>query len=72
MASISIAPAAASQTDGSRAAVRPPGSHRKQDKKPSRARTIISPPQIIPLVDVVKGPETDMDNVELMADLMPN
>jgi 3-hydroxybutyryl-CoA dehydrogenase len=29
-----------------------------------------APPQIIPLVDVVKGPKTDMANVELMADLL--
>ena len=31
-----------------------------------------APPQIIPLVDVVKGPETDMANVQLMADLLRN
>jgi 3-hydroxybutyryl-CoA dehydrogenase len=31
-----------------------------------------APPQIIPLVDVVKGPRTDMANVELMADLLRN
>ncbi len=29
-----------------------------------------APPQIIPLVDVVKGPETDMHNVELMFELL--
>ena len=29
-----------------------------------------APPQIIPLVDVVKGPKTDMANVELMADIL--
>lgn len=29
-----------------------------------------APPQIIPLVDVVKGPETDMHNVELMVELL--
>lgn len=29
-----------------------------------------APPQIIPLVDVVKGPETDMHNVELMIKLL--
>ncbi|NLD36792.1 MAG: 3-hydroxyacyl-CoA dehydrogenase family protein [Desulfatiglans sp.] len=29
-----------------------------------------APPQIIPLVDVVKGPETDMANVELMVELL--
>ncbi len=29
-----------------------------------------APPQLIPLVDVVKGPETDMANVDLMADLL--
>ena len=31
-----------------------------------------APPQIIPLVDVVKGPKTDMANVELMADILRN
>ena len=29
-----------------------------------------APPQIIPLVDVVKGPETNMENVELMVTLL--
>ncbi len=29
-----------------------------------------SPPQIIPLVDVVKGPETDQTSVDLMADVL--
>ena len=29
-----------------------------------------APPQIIPLVDVVKGPKTDMVNVEFMADIL--
>jgi 3-hydroxybutyryl-CoA dehydrogenase len=29
-----------------------------------------APPQIIPLVDVVKGPQTDMANVELMAEIL--
>jgi len=29
-----------------------------------------SPPQIIPLVDVVKGPKTDADSVQLMADVL--
>ena len=29
-----------------------------------------APPQIIPLVDVVKGPETDMRNVELLAEVL--
>ena len=29
-----------------------------------------APPQIIPLVDVVKGPKTNMSNVEWMADLL--
>jgi 3-hydroxybutyryl-CoA dehydrogenase len=29
-----------------------------------------APPQIIPLVDVVKGPKTDMAHVEFMADLL--
>lgn len=29
-----------------------------------------APPQIIPLVDVVKGPETDMANIELMTGLL--
>ncbi len=29
-----------------------------------------APPQIIPLVDVVKGPKTDMANVELMAEVL--
>jgi 3-hydroxybutyryl-CoA dehydrogenase len=29
-----------------------------------------APPQIIPLVDVVKGPRTEMANVELMADIL--
>jgi 3-hydroxybutyryl-CoA dehydrogenase len=29
-----------------------------------------APPQIIPLVDVVKGPKTDMANVEFMADIL--
>jgi 3-hydroxybutyryl-CoA dehydrogenase len=29
-----------------------------------------APPQIIPLVDVVKGPRTEMFNVELMADIL--
>lgn len=29
-----------------------------------------APPQIIPLVDVVKGPETDMANVQLMAEIL--
>ena len=29
-----------------------------------------APPQIIPLVDVVKGPKTDMANVELMAEIL--
>src|SRR4030043_545660 len=29
-----------------------------------------APPQIIPLVDVVKGPKTDMASVEFMADLL--
>ena len=29
-----------------------------------------TPPQIIPLVDVVKGPKTDMRNVEFMAELL--
>jgi 3-hydroxybutyryl-CoA dehydrogenase len=31
-----------------------------------------APPQIIPLVDVVKGPNTDMANVEFMADILRN
>lgn len=29
-----------------------------------------APPQIIPLVDLVKGPETDMANVQLVADIL--
>jgi 3-hydroxybutyryl-CoA dehydrogenase len=29
-----------------------------------------SPPQIIPLVDVVKGPQTDAESVQLMADVL--
>jgi len=31
-----------------------------------------SPPQIIPLVDVVKGPQTDEANVELVAEILRN
>jgi len=31
-----------------------------------------APPQIIPLVDVVKGPRTEMANVEWMADILRN